>query len=33
MGKRAPADEKPFNPVEAALVRSVLAPYHRKRVV
>jgi hypothetical protein len=26
MGKRAPADEKPFNPVEAALVRSVLAP-------
>jgi hypothetical protein len=25
MGKRAPADEKPFNPVEAALVRSVLA--------
>src|SRR5262249_32719674 len=26
MGKRAPADEKPFNPVEAALVRSVMAP-------
>jgi hypothetical protein len=26
MGKRAPADEKPFNPVEAALVRSVSAP-------
>src|ERR1043166_5480019 len=26
MGKRAPADEKPFNPVEAALIRSVLAP-------
>src|SRR5215813_4693059 len=26
MGKRAPADEKPFNPVEADLVRSVLAP-------
>lgn len=25
MGKRAPADEPPFNPVEAALVRSVLA--------
>ena len=25
MGKRAPADERPFNPVEAALVRSVLA--------
>ena len=25
MGKRAPADEKPFNPVEAALDRSVLA--------
>jgi hypothetical protein len=25
MGKRAPTDEKPFNPVEAALVRSVLA--------
>jgi hypothetical protein len=26
MGKRAPIDEKPFNPVEAALVRSVMAP-------
>src|SRR5712692_11824830 len=26
MGKRAPADERPFNPVEAALIRSVLAP-------
>lgn len=26
MGKRVPPDEKPFNPVEAALVRSVLAP-------
>lgn len=26
MGKRVPADERPFNPVEAALVRSVLAP-------
>jgi len=25
MGKRVPEDEKPFNPVEAALVRSVLA--------
>jgi hypothetical protein len=25
MGKRVPEDDKPFNPVEAALVRSVLA--------
>ncbi|MGE0682428.1 MAG: hypothetical protein AB7P69_16200 [Candidatus Binatia bacterium] len=25
MGKRVPPDERPFNPVEAALVRSVLA--------
>ena len=25
MGKRVPLDERPFNPVEAALVRSVLA--------
>ena len=25
MGKRVPPDEKPFNPVEAALIRSVLA--------
>ena len=25
MGKRVPVDEKPFNPVEAALIRSVMA--------